>query len=171
MSTLLRNADCGYPCPCGYYGDATHPCSCGESSVRRYQQRISGPLLDRFDIQLDVQRVDYDKLTDHRRGESSSTIQARVEEARERQRARYRDTPYLLCNSDLGPTEIERHCALDDSGESLLRASMRKLQLSARAYHRILKLSRTIADLDHEDQIGVQHIAEAVQYRARSLLM
>ncbi len=158
------------PCPCGYYGDALRACTCGEAAVRRYQQRISGPMLDRFDIQLDVQRVDYDKLTDARKGEPSATIQARVEEARERQRQRYRDLPQLRANSDLGAGEIERFCVMDESAKTLLSAAMRKLQLSARAYHRVLKVSRTIADLAASEVIRTEHVAEAVQYRARTLL-
>lgn len=157
------------PCPCGYYGDTAKACTCGEAAVRRYQQRISGPMLDRFDIQLDVQRVDHDKLTDARKGESSATIQARVETARERQRQRYQDLPHLRANSDLGASEIEQFCVMEDSAKSLLNAAMRKLQLSARAYHRVLKVSRTIADLAASEVIRTEHVAEAVQYRSRTL--
>lgn len=157
------------PCPCGYYGDPSGRCHCGEIQVRRYQQRISGPLLDRLDIQLDVMRVEYEKLTDHRRGESSEAIRARVTEARNRQRQRYRDLPHIHANSDLGPSEIEQFCALDEAGEALLQRAMTRLQLSARAYHRILKLGRTIADLAGSDAIKPEHIAEAIQYRARTL--
>ncbi len=157
------------PCPCGHYGDPAHPCTCGEAAVRRYQQRISGPMLDRFDIQVDVQPVDYDKLSDHRRGESSSAIQARVEAARERQRQRYQGHPGIRANSDLGPSEIEQFCQMEPAAEQLLRVSLRKLQLSARAFHRVLKLSRTIADLAGVEIIGVEHVAEAVQYRSRTL--
>jgi magnesium chelatase family protein len=159
------------PCPCGYYGDSLHPCTCGEAQVRRYQQRISGPLLDRFDIQLDVLRVDFEKLTDHRRGESSAAIQARVQVARDRQQQRYDGLAHVRCNSDLGPSEIEQFCKMEDTAEQLLKVSMRKLQLSARAFHRVLKLSRTIADLAGADIISVEHIAEAVQYRSRTLLV
>ena len=158
------------PCPCGYFGDSIKHCTCGEATVRRYQQRISGPMLDRFDIQLDVQRVDHDKLTDARKGEASATIQSRVEEARERQRQRYRDLPHLRANSDLGASEIEQFCVLDDSAKNLLNAAMRKLQLSAHAYHRVLKVSRTIADLAASNVIQTEHVAEAVQYRSRTLL-
>ncbi len=157
------------PCPCGYYGDSARACTCGEAAVRRYQQRISGPMLDRFDIQLDVQRVDHDKLTDARKGEPSATIQARVEEARERQRQRYRNLPHLRANSDLGASEIEQFCVMDDDAKNLLNAAMRKLQLSARAYHRVLKVSRTIADLAASETIQTVHVAEAVQYRSRTL--
>lgn len=158
------------PCPCGYYGDALKACTCGEAAVRRYQQRISGPIMDRFDIQLDVQRVDHDKLTDTRHGDTSSMIQARVEAARERQRHRYQNLVGISANSDLGPSEIETFCRTEESAETLLRAVMRKLNLSARAYHRVLKVSRTIADLAASDIIRTEHVAEAVQYRARTLL-
>jgi magnesium chelatase family protein len=158
------------PCPCGYFGDPSGRCHCGEIQVRRYQQRISGPLLDRLDIQLDVMRVEYEKLTDHRRGEPSSAIRARVTEARDRQRHRYREFPYVHSNSDLGPSEIEQFCALDEAGELLLQKAMTRLQLSARAYHRILKLGRTIADLAASETIRTEHVAEAVQYRSRTLL-
>ncbi len=158
------------PCPCGYLGDSMRACTCSEQQIRKYQGRISGPMLDRFDIQLDVPRVDYDKLTDARRGEASSVIQARVEAARERQYARHRDFPGVLTNSDLGAGEIEKVCKMDDAAETLLKAAMRKLQLSARAYHRVLKVSRTIADLAESEIIRTEHVAEAVQYRSRTLV-
>lgn len=158
------------PCPCGYRGDSMRACTCSEQQVRKYQQRLSGPMLDRFDIQLDVQRVDYDQLTDKRYGEPSSQIQARVEAARERQRVRYKGLPGILTNSDLGAGEIDQFCRLEGAAENLLKAAIRKLQLSARAYHRVLKVSRTIADLAESDTIRTEHVAEAVQYRSRTLL-
>ena len=145
-------------------------CTCSEQAVRKYQQRISGPMLDRFDIQLDVQRVDFDKLTEDRRGEPSAAIQARIEHARERQRQRYAHLPGVLINSDLGAGEIDQFCTPDTSAATLLKAAMRRLQLSARAYHRVLKVSRTIADLAASDIIRTEHVAEAVQYRSRTLL-
>ena len=145
-------------------------CTCSDQQIRKYQARMSGPMLDRFDIQLDVPRVDYDKLTDVRRGEPSATIQARVEAARERQYGRHRDFPGVLTNSDLGPGEIEEVCKMEDAAETLLKAALRKLQLSARAYHRVLKVSRTIADLAASEVIRTEHVAEAVQYRSRTLL-
>lgn len=159
------------PCPCGYRGDSLRACTCTEQQVRKYQQRISGPMLDRFDIQLDVQRVDYDKLTDERRGEPSAAIQARVEAARNVQRQRYKAlSGGVLTNSDLGAGEIDQFCKMDDAASTLLKAAMRKLQLSARAYHRVLKVSRTIADLATSEIIRAEHVAEAVQYRSRTLL-
>ncbi len=155
------------PCPCGFYGDSVRECTCSMSTVSRYQKRISGPLLDRIDIHLEVPRVDYDKLSSDRLGEPSATIRERVEQARTRQRERYAHST-LACNADMGPTEVRQFCALDTAGRSLMRSAMTQMQLSARAYHRILKLSRTIADLAGSDQIETAHLAEALQYRPRS---
>jgi len=132
----------------------------------RYQKRISGPLLDRIDIHIQVPRVDYDKLSADRLGEKSEAIRARVEKARARQRARFAGTN-LQCNGDMGPAEVREYCAVDESGKNLLRAAMQQMQMSARAYHRILKLARTIADLAESDKIETPHLAEAIQYRPR----
>ncbi|MBU0703754.1 MAG: ATP-binding protein, partial [Chloroflexi bacterium] len=154
------------PCPCGYYGDPVRDCTCSMQTISRYQKRISGPLLDRIDIHIEVPRVDYDKLTDDRLGEPSDAIRARVERARVEQRARFADTP-LSCNADMGPTEVRKICQLDETGRSLVRAAMQQLQMSARAFHRILKLSRTIADLAGSERIETAHLAEAIQYRPR----
>ena len=154
------------PCPCGYYGDPVRECTCSLSTISRYQKRISGPLLDRIDIHVEVPRVDYHKLTDERLGEPSEAIQARVEQARETQRKRFADTP-LSCNADMGPGEVRTICQLDETGRGLIRAAMQQLQMSARAFHRILKLSRTIADLAGNERIETAHLAEAIQYRPR----
>ncbi len=162
------------PCPCGYYGDPTHGCTCSMQSISRYQKRISGPLLDRIDIHVEVPRVDVEKLTADRLGEPSEAIRARVETAREAQRARFASGPGvpgpatpLLCNADMGPTEVRAVCNLDEAGRSLVKAAMQQLGMSARAFHRILKLARTIADLAGSERIETPHLAEAIQYRPR----
>lgn len=156
------------PCPCGYFGDPTHQCTCSEYAIQRYQKRISGPLLDRIDIQVNVPRVEYEKLSSDTVGESSAVIRERVEAARERQRVRFTDNPNVTCNSDMVPAEIRQYCRLDSDGEKLVKNLMTHYQISARAYHRLLKLARTIADLDNSANIRTQHIAEAIQYRPRS---
>ena len=163
------------PCPCGYYGDPLKACTCSSSAVTRYQKRISGPLLDRIDIHVEVPRVDYEKLSDDRFGEPSASVQDRVESARERQRERFNQNgstipeneSQLTCNSDMHPAEVRKYCQLDNTSQSLMRSAMNQMQLSARAYHRVLKLSRTIADLTGETQIASQHLAEALQYRPK----
>ena len=159
------------PCPCGYYGDPVKPCTCSSSTVTKYQKRISGPLLDRIDIHIEVPRLEYDKLADRRPGEQSAAIQLRVEAARQIQRQRFAEHPSeahpLACNSDMGPAELRRYCQLDDQGRALMKTAMNQLNLSARAYHRVLKLARTIADLAGCEAIAPQHLAEALQYRPR----
>jgi magnesium chelatase family protein len=157
------------PCPCGYYGDPVKPCTCSSGTVTKYQKRISGPLLDRIDIHIEVPRVEYEKLSDRRLGEASAAIQERVEAARQRQRSRFADIDEVDCNADMHPGEVRKFCALEDVGRGLMKAAMNQLNLSARAYHRVLKLARTIADLVGEEQIGAQHLAEALQYRPRMM--
>ncbi|MBN2304895.1 MAG: YifB family Mg chelatase-like AAA ATPase [Anaerolineae bacterium] len=158
------------PCPCGYHGDPVRECTCSSSTIRRYQQRLSGPLLDRIDIYIEVPRVDYDKLTDDRRGESSASVRARVENARAHQRQRFHNERRLQANADMGASDIRHFCQPDAAGKQLLNITLRQMQLSARAYHRILKLGRTIADLAGSEVIEVAHLAEAIQYRPRKLM-
>ena len=155
------------PCPCGYHGDPTRECTCSPGAVARYQKRLSGPLLDRIDVHVEVPRVAYDKLAGATQGEPSSAIRARVQAARARQAARFARTG-LLCNAEMGPKEVRAYCAVAEEAQGLLKAAMARLQLSARAYHRVLKLARTIADLAHSERIGAPHLAEALQYRPRS---
>ena len=152
------------PCPCGYFGDTMRQCTCAPAAISSYQKRISGPLLDRIDIHLQVPRVDYQKLSEKRAGEGSETIRERVETARQIQFKRFKGTR-LVSNADMTPKEIRQYCPLDEAGEALMKTAMRQLRLTARGYHRVLKLSRTIADLAASDVIKTEHLAEALQYR------
>ena len=136
--------------------------------VQRYQSRISGPLMDRIDIHVEVPRIEFEKLTDQRAGELSVTVRKRVETARKLQRERFEGT-HLATTSDMGPGEIQEFCQVDKTGEGLLKAAMAQFHLSPRAHHRILKLARTIADLNGSEGIESVHLAEAIQYRPRQM--
>jgi len=205
------------PCPCGYHGDPDHACTCAVAAVLRYGRRVSGPLLDRIDLHVDVPRVPHEQLLGGGAGEPSSAVRDRVVAARERQQVRLRAAgdgppapppvpalvpataaggpafpttdgaavgtagahatpaaafgfargPVARCNAELAPAQVRRDCRIDAEGEALLRTAMRRLGLSARAFHRILKVARTIADLEAADAIATRHVAEALQYRPR----
>ena len=159
------------PCPCGNYGDPLKPCICSESIVARYQRRISGPLLDRIDIFIEVPRIEYEKLADMTPAEPSMKVRDRVEAARGLQTRRFSET-MTQANAEMTPAEVRDYCqvTLDDQSRSLLKLATSQLQLSARAFHRILKVARTIADLGGSDVIAAPHVAEAIQYRQRSRL-
>ncbi|HEX7041653.1 MAG TPA: YifB family Mg chelatase-like AAA ATPase [Patescibacteria group bacterium] len=156
------------PCPCGYLGDNSHNCTCSPSQIIRYQKKISGPLLDRIDIHIEVPKVDTKKLTskDIQNAESSKEIRERVQKARDMQTKRFTGTK-LSANSDMDSRDIKVFCTLNDECLNLLRNAVDKFQLSARSYYRIIKLSRTIADLEGTEEIAQNHIAEALQYRPR----
>ena len=154
------------PCPCGYYNHPTKECSCTESAVQRYLSRISGPLLDRIDIHIEVVPVELDKITGTQEAEPSNIIRARVMAAREIQTERFKAYPGIHCNAQMNPGLLKKFCPLDHQCLTLLKMAMQKFGLSARAYDRIIKLSRTIADLASSDHILPQHIAEAIQYRS-----
>ncbi len=152
------------PCPCGYHGDTQRACTCAEVQVRRYLARISGPLLDRIDIHVEVPRLKQDELLSPGKGEASRDVRARVQRARKVQAARFVGSPVFV-NAAMNSRQVRTHCRLEDPAQELLKAAIQRLGLSARAYDRILKLSRTIADLAGEERVGVAHVAEAVQYR------
>jgi magnesium chelatase family protein len=153
------------PCPCGYRGDPKHQCNCSKEAVRRYWSKISGPLLDRIDIHVEVPSVQWRDLTGIADGEPSETIRKRVNEARKIQLARFGKAG-LFCNAQMRSSLIRKHCALGKESMSFLEKAVEKLGLSARAYHRILKIARTIADLENVETIQPPHVAEAVQYRS-----
>ncbi|MYC30467.1 MAG: ATP-binding protein, partial [Chloroflexi bacterium] len=156
------------PCPCGYYSHPRRECTCSASAVARYQKRISGPLMDRIDIFVEVPPVEYEKLVNEEMAEDSSNVRRRVERAREVQADRFEKGPVHF-NSEMGAAEVWNICRMDDGAKSLLQTATNQLNLSARAFHRIVKVSRTIADLEESETIGVSHLAEALQYRSRGL--
>lgn len=151
------------PCRCGYYGDNAKKCRCSESDVSRYLSKVSGPMLDRIDIQLEAKSVKYDDLQ-LPKGESSATVRERVEKARKIQTERYKNEP-ITCNADLYGSLVEKYCVIDEGGRALLEQAFKSMNLSARAYIRILKVARTIADLDERENIDSMDIAEAIGYR------
>ena len=153
------------PCPCGFLGDSQHQCSCSPLQIKRYQDKLSGPLLDRIDIHLEVPAVAFQEVASKKDGESSQNIKERVTQARKIQNKRFNKRKGVFSNSQMSSRDLKKHCALDQPSLQLLEQGMEQLGLSARAYHRILKIARTIADLDKSTPITPAHIAEAIQYR------
>lgn len=155
------------PCPCGYLGDPKHECTCTMGEIQRYRARLSGPLLDRIDLHIEVPAVRYKELSDTRRGESSKTVRQRVENARQIQLKRFGNTPgKIISNSQMSPSHLRDFCRVDEEGGRLLEMVIDKLGMSARAYDRILKVARTIADLENSEDIKPVHLSEAIQYRS-----
>ncbi len=157
------------PCPCGFFGDGgsgSDRCTCDPSLVTRYRNRVSGPLMDRIDLHVPVGRVPFRELVDSAVPSESTTIRMRVAEARSLQEVRFRALTDIHCNGQMGPGEIRSFCSPSPEVARLLQRALDRLGLSARAYHRILKVARTVADLDGSDEIGPSHVAEAIQYRS-----
>lgn len=153
------------PCPCGYFGDLKRECRCGPVQVQRYRQRISGPLLDRIDLHIEVPAVEYRDVASERPEENSTSIRERVGRARQKQQQRFTRDPKTNCNARMTTRHLKQHCKLGQDSQDLIRVAMNELNLSARAYDRILKVSRTIADLDDKIDISPEHVSEAIQYR------
>ena len=154
------------PCPCGYQSSPEHECTCQPMQIQKYMSRISGPLLDRIDIHIEVPAVKYKELSSDCSGESSASIRTRVGEARERQSQRFRSEVQIFCNAHMQSREVRQYCRIEENGQALLKNAITKLGLSARAYDRILKVSRTIADLSVSEKILPEHVSEAIQYRS-----
>jgi len=153
------------PCPCGYLGDTVRPCGCSDAQVQRYMARISGPLLDRIDIHIEVPRLKHDELLRPGKGEPSAAIRQRVQAARDVQERRFAGSG-IFVNAAMNSKQTRASCQLEPAGEELLKAAITRLGLSARAYDRVLKLARTIADLAGAERVDVPHVAEAIQYRS-----
>lgn len=154
------------PCPCGYYNHPDKECVCSPGTVQRYLNKISGPLLDRIDLHVEVVPVDFTELTSQRSEEKSASIRERVVEARERQAERFKENAGVYANAQMSSKQLRQVCQINKAGHTLLKTAMERLSLSARAYDRILKVSRTIADLSGSEDIKVEHLAEAIQYRS-----
>ena len=154
------------PCPCGYFNHPEKECVCPPGMVQKYLSKVSGPLLDRIDIHIEVTPVNFDQLSDTRKAESSEHIRERVMLAREIQEKRFAENEGIYCNAQMSSTKVRNVCEISTAGQNLLKTAMNKLQLSARAYDRILKVARTIADLSASEEIKIEHLAEAIQYRS-----
>ena len=153
------------PCPCGYYNHPTRPCVCSPGQVQRYLNKISGPLLDRIDIQCEIIPVPFEKMSERSPGESSAAIRERVIRARQLQAERFAQTPGVYCNAQMTSRQLQQYAQPDAAGLQLLKNAMLRLNLSARAYDRILKVARTIADLEGSASVLPAHLAEAISYR------
>ncbi|MCW3108346.1 MAG: YifB family Mg chelatase-like ATPase [Segetibacter sp.] len=153
-------------CPCGYYNHPEKECTCPPGAVQKYLNKISGPLLDRIDLHVEVTPVSFTELSNTTKGEASASIRERVIKAREIQAERYKETPGTYANAQMSSKQLREICVINQAGEGLLKKAMERLNLSARAYDRILKVSRTIADLAGSEDIKVEHLAEAIQYRS-----
>ena len=153
------------PCPCGYFGDRVHTCRCTPQQIRQYQSKISGPLLDRIDLHIEVPSVKYRALSDKEQGESSAAVKERVNKARDIQQKRF-NSDRVMCNSRMTEKQIKKFCYINEEAHKLIEMAIEKLGLSARAVNRILKVSRTIADLENDESIQASHVAEAIQYRS-----
>ena len=154
------------PCPCGFYNHPEKDCVCPPGVVQKYLNKISGPLLDRIDIHIEVTPVHFEELSDKRLSEASAAVRERVMTSRHVQEKRFESAENIHCNAQMSKQMITAHCTLDDTSQGLLKKAMERLGLSARAYDRILKVARTIADLDASQSIGTEHIAEAIQFRS-----
>jgi magnesium chelatase family protein len=153
------------PCPCGYFSDPNHECTCTYTKIHRYRSRISGPLMDRIDIHVEVPAVRYKDLASQHDTETSADIRGRMNRARAMQSERLKRTK-IHCNSQMNNRQIKRYCPVGSDSNNLLEAAIDKLGLSARAYNRILRIARTIADLERAEHIGAHHVSEAIQYRS-----
>jgi magnesium chelatase family protein len=154
------------PCPCGFYNHPDKECICGPGLVQKYLSRISGPLLDRIDLHVEVTPVNFSELSSERSSENSEEIRERVIQARALQHERFKNKKEVYCNAQMSPQTVRNLCKIDAAGQTLLKQAMEKLGLSARAYDRILKVARTIADLAHSEEIALEHLAEAIHYRS-----
>ena len=169
-TSIMLVAACN-PCPCGFFGDLNKSCQCTPLQIRRYRSKLSGPLLDRIDIHIDVPSIRFKELSDERSGEESSKIKERVNQARRLQSERFsavktKSGKRIYCNAQMSSRHIKKFCQVNEDSKRLLEIAIDKLGLSARAYTRVLKVARTIADLDGDEHLKMHHISEAIQYRS-----